>query len=59
MTAKQIEDKKFLYRQGVASLRIEGMSLELKQHKMALEYHSGKISHKELIDKAIAYARTR
>ena len=59
MTPKARQEKKFLYRQGLANLRIEGMVLHLKQHKLAMQYQAGTITHSEFLDKALAYARTR
>lgn len=59
MSAELIKAKKFLYRQGVASLRLEGVALKTGQHRIAMSYQSGKISHREFIDKALAYARSR
>lgn len=53
------QEQRFLYVQGLANLRLEGMTLKNSQHKIALAYQSGKISHAELLDKALAYARTR
>ncbi len=48
-----------LYYQGLANLKIEGMELTRAQHKIVLAYQSGKISRKELIEKALRYARSR
>lgn len=59
MVAQSSKTKKFIYRQGLANLRLEGMTLEAQQHRMVLEYQNGKLSHRELIDKALAYARSR
>lgn len=53
------QKQRFLYTQGLANLRLEGMTLKNSQHKIALAYQSGKISHTEFLDKALAYARTR
>ncbi len=59
MSAKADQKKKSLYRQGMASLRLEGMTLEARQHRMILEYQSGKLTHGDFVAKALAYARTR
>lgn len=53
------QDQRFLYIQGLANLRLEGMVLKTSQHKIALAYQSGKITHTEFLDKALAYARSR
>lgn len=59
MKDKAKQEQRFLYAQGIANLRLEGMALKTSQHKIALSYQSGKISHSEFLDKAIAYARSR
>ena len=51
--------EKFVYEQGVANLRLEGMRLSLTQHKLVRNFQSGKISRAELVEQALAYARTR
>jgi len=59
MSAASKEDKKFIYRQGVANLRIEGMPMTRAQHRLAMNYQDGKLTHREFVEQALAYARSR
>tara|TARA_R110002072_G_scaffold73375_2_gene174842 strand:+ start:803 stop:979 length:177 start_codon:yes stop_codon:yes gene_type:complete len=47
------------YRQGVANLKLEGMSLTAEQDQIARSYHAGKLTKQQMVKKALAYARTR
>ncbi len=48
----------FIYEQGVANLKLEGMKLTKQQHNIARNYQSGKLTHRELISEALKYARS-
>ncbi len=51
--------QKFIYQQGVANLKLEGMSLTSEQDRIARDYQSGQLTRAELIKEALEYARTR
>lgn len=51
-------DHDYVYEQGIANLKLEGMHWTPEQDQIAREYLSGQISRKELIQKAIEYARS-
>jgi hypothetical protein len=49
----------YLYSQGIANLRLEGMSLSQDQDRIVKRYQSGKITKEALVKEAVAYARSR
>lgn len=49
----------FLYSQGIANLRLEGMSFSQDQDHIVKRYQSGKITKEALVKEAVAYARSR
>ena len=51
--------QEIVYRQGVANLKLEGMSLSEKQDRIARNYQTGRLTRPELIKEALRYARTR
>lgn len=51
--------QKTVYEQGIANLRLEGMSLSEKQDRIARNYQTGHLTRSELIKEALGYARTR
>jgi hypothetical protein len=59
MSGVSRKEKKFTYRQGVANLRIEGMPMTRAQHRLAMNYQDGKLTHREFVEQALAYARSR
>lgn len=52
-------DQNYLYEQGIANLKLEGMNIDLEQDKLARSYLAGSISKKDLIQKALDYARSQ
>lgn len=54
---KKVDRK--LYRQGIASLRIEGMALDKSQNRIVMEYHTNRSTHSELLLKAVKYAESK
>tara|TARA_A200000113_G_scaffold225042_1_gene244600 strand:- start:834 stop:1067 length:234 start_codon:yes stop_codon:yes gene_type:complete len=51
-------DHNNVYEQGIANLKLEGMHWTPEQDQMAREYLAGEIGKKELIQKALEYARS-
>lgn len=56
MTEQQT--KKFIYSQGLANLRLEGLSLSKEQNRLAQDYQDGRLSKSELIKEALKYAQS-
>lgn len=54
-----VERNDYLYSQGIANLRLEGMSFSQDQDRIVKRYQSGKITKEILIKEAVAYARSR
>lgn len=48
-----------VYKQGIANLKLEGMSLSEKQDRIARNYQTDQLTRPELIKEALGYARTR
>lgn len=55
----KIQKNDYLYSQGIANLRLEGMSFSQDQDRIVKRYQSGKITKDDLIKEAVAYARGR
>ena len=53
------KEQELIYQQGVANLKLEGMSLTSEQDRIARNYQSGLLTRAELIKEALEYARTR
>lgn len=53
------KEQELIYQQGVANLKLEGMSLTSEQDRIARNYQSGQLTRAELIKEALEYARTR
>ena len=53
------KEQELIYQQGVANLKLEGMSLTSEQDRIARDYQSGQLTRAELIKEALEYARTR
>lgn len=51
--------QELIYQQGVANLKLEGMSLTKEQDRIARNYQAGQLTRTELIKEALEYARTR
>lgn len=56
---KNTQNKDYLYSQGIANLKLEGMSLSRDQDHIVKRYHSGQISKESLIKEAAEYAKSR
>lgn len=54
-----VQKNDYLYSQGIANLRLEGMSFSKGQDRIVKSYQSGKLTKEALIKEAIAYARNR
>lgn len=52
-------EQDYIYDQGIANLKLEGMSLTEEQESIAKRYQAGQLSRVELIKEALEYARTR
>lgn len=52
------EEQEFLYNQGLANLKLEGMSLDAEQDRLARQYLAGEMSKQQLIQEALNYARS-
>lgn len=59
MTKDEKKDKRFIYRQSIANLELEGLSLSRAAHKLVLKYQSGALTHSEFINRTLAYVRSR
>lgn len=55
----KVEEQEFLYNQGLANLKLEGMSLDIEQDRLARQYLAGEISKQQLIQEALNYARSQ
>ena len=51
--------QEFIYQQGVANLKLEGMSLTSEQDRIARNYQTGQLTRAQLIKEALKYARAR
>lgn len=54
-----INEQNFLYDQGIANLKLEGMGFDAEQDVIARKYLSGEISKQQLIQEALQYARSQ
>lgn len=53
------QENDYLYSQGIANLRLEGLSFSQDQDRIVKRYQSGKITKEALVKEAVAYARNR
>ena len=51
--------QELIYQQGVANLKLEGLSLTSEQDRIARNYQSGQLTRAQLIKEALKYARAR
>ena len=51
--------QKFIYTQGLANLALEAMTLNAEQNSIAQNYQTGQITKREMLKKALEYARAR
>ncbi len=54
-----MNEQDFIYDQGIANLKLEGMDLDDQQDQIARKYISGEISRQQLIQEALQYARSQ
>jgi hypothetical protein len=52
-------EQEYVYEQGIANLKLEGMHWTAEQDQMARQYLSGAISKQQLIKEALQYARSQ
>jgi len=55
----EMNEQDFIYDQGIANLKLEGMDLDDQQDQIARKYISGEISRQQLIQEALQYARSQ
>ena len=55
----EMNEQDFIYDQGIANLKLEGMDLDDQQDQIARKYISGEISRHQLIQEALQYARSQ
>ena len=56
---ENINEQEYVYEQGIANLKLEGMHWTAEQDQMARQYLSGEISKQQLIKEALQYARSQ
>ena len=56
---QNVKEQDYLYEQGIANLRLEGMNLDSEQDRLARMYLAGELNKKQLLQEALEYARSQ